>query len=60
MGAATDLQSEGLRRIVVNAIYWTLGLDVPEKAEVAIVGEFKPTNYGFKTYKKGVRPDDHK
>jgi hypothetical protein len=60
MGAATDLQNEGLRRVVVNGLFWTLGLDVPPNADVTIVGDFKPTNYGFKSFKKGVRPGDHK
>ncbi len=27
MGAATDLLSEGVRRMLVNAVYWTLGLE---------------------------------
>ena len=59
MGAATDLQSEGLRRLVVNGVYWGLGLDVPPKADVSYVGEYKPTMYGFKTYVKGRKPADH-
>lgn len=59
MGAATDLQSEGLRRIVVNGAYWALGLDVPEKADVNYVGEFKATMYGFGGFKKGVKPAAH-
>lgn len=60
MGAASDLDNEGLRRLVINAIFWGLGLDVPQKADVETVGEFKPTFYGFKTYIKGVKPDDIK
>jgi glucose/arabinose dehydrogenase/azurin len=59
MGSATDLQSEGLRRLVVNGVYWSLGLDVPAKTDVRIVGEFKPTMYGFNGFKKGVKPADH-
>jgi hypothetical protein len=59
MGAATDFQSEGLRRLVVNAVYWGLGLDVPAKADVDYVGDYKPTMYGFKGYKRGVKPADH-
>jgi hypothetical protein len=58
MGAATDLQSEGLRRLVVNAVFWGLGLEVPAKADVDYVGEFKPSMYGFNGYKKGVKPAD--
>src|SRR4030095_7186843 len=59
MGAATDLQNEGLRRLVVNAVYWGLGLDVPEKADVQYVGEFKPTPYGFGGQRKGVKPEEY-
>ncbi len=59
LGAATDLQSEGLRRIIVNGVYWGLGFRVPKKADVAYVGEFKPTMYGFNSFIKGVRPADH-
>lgn len=60
MGAATDLQSEGTRRLIVNSVFWGLGLEVPAKANVDYIGEFKPTMYGFKGYKKGVKPSDHK
>mgnify|MGYP001408382497 CR=1 FL=1 len=62
MGAATDLESEGLRRLLVNASYWAVGLEsrVPDKANVALVGEFKPTKFGFKAYVKGRKPADYK
>lgn len=59
MGSATDLQSEGLRRLLVNGVYWGLSLPVPQKANVDYVGEFKPTMYGFGSYKKGMKPSDH-
>jgi glucose/arabinose dehydrogenase/azurin/lysophospholipase L1-like esterase len=58
MGAATDFQSVGLRRLVVNAIYWGAGLDVPEKADVSLVGDYKPSMYGFDGFVKGVKPAD--
>lgn len=60
MGSSTDLQSEGLRRLLVNGCYWGMKLKVPAKAKVEIVGEFKPTAYGFGSYVKGVKPADHK
>jgi hypothetical protein len=59
MGSATDLQSEGLRRLVVNGLYWGLGMEVPAKANVEIVGEFKPTMYGFGGFKKDTKPSDY-
>ena len=60
MGSSTDLESEGLRRLLVNACYWGVELKVPEKATADIVGEFKPTPYGFGSYVKGIKPADHK
>jgi hypothetical protein len=59
MGAATDLQNEGLRRMVVNSVFWGMGLDVPEKAEVGMVGEFHALMYGFGEFRKNARPSDH-
>ena len=58
MGSATDLKSEGLRRLVVNGVYWGLGLDVPAKADVTIPADWKPTDYGFNGFKKGMKPAD--
>ncbi|MCI0745563.1 MAG: hypothetical protein L0Y58_09175 [Verrucomicrobia subdivision 3 bacterium] len=60
IGAAVDLQSEDLRRLFVNACYWLTGLEVPAKAAVDYVGEFKPTFFGFGTFRKGVKVSDHK
>ena len=59
MGAATDLENEGLRRLIVNGVYWGLGMNVPAKANVDVVGEFKPTMYGFGGFKKGAKPSDY-
>ena len=60
MAAASDLPNEGLRRLVVNAVFWGLGLDVPAKADVETVGEYKPNFYGFGGFTKGVKPADIK
>jgi len=60
MGAATDLQSEGTRRLIVNSVFWGLGIEVPAKADVNYIGEYKPSMYSFKGYKKGVKVSDLK
>lgn len=61
MGAATDLEAEGTRRMLVNSVYWSLGMEdkISEKTNVEIVGEFKPTPFGFGKYVKGVRVETH-
>src|ERR1051325_1216324 len=58
MGAATDLLNEGLRRLLVNAVYWGVGLDVPAQADVALIGNYQPTMYGFDGFVKGLKPAD--
>lgn len=59
MGSATDLKNEAMRRLVVNGVYWGLNLKVPSKADVTVVDEYNPTMYGFKGYRKGIKPSDH-
>ncbi len=58
MGASQDLASEGLRRLLVNACYWAVGLEdkLPERSNVDIVGQYRPTPFGFGTFTKGVKP----
>jgi type 1 glutamine amidotransferase len=62
MGAATDMASEGMRRLLVNACYWATGLEdkIPEKSVVDVVGTFEPTAFGFGSFKKGLKPADMK
>ena len=63
MGASTDMVSEGVRRMLVNACYWAVGLEAEISADldVDIVGEFKPTMYGFRKGKTaGITPEDLK
>ncbi len=61
MGSSTDFESEGLRRLVVNAVYWGLGLEnrIPEQSDVRIVGEYQPTDFGFGSHASGVLPSVH-
>ena len=49
MGASEDLLNEGLRRMIVNGCYWALGMEgrIPAKSDVALVGEYHPTKFGF-------------
>lgn len=58
MGDAIDLKSEGLRRLVVNAVHWGLGLDVPAMADVRYVDGYEPSFYGFKEYRRGLKVAD--
>lgn len=59
MGSARDLQNEALRRLIVNASYHLLEMEVPDKANVDIVGDYDPSPRGFEEYQEGVTPDKH-
>lgn len=58
MGASVDLLSEDLRRLIVNASYWAVGLEskIPEKNDAQIIGEYNPTMFGFGKYNKSLSP----
>ena len=58
LGSATDFEDEGVRRLVVNGVYWGLGLEVPARADVSYVDEYRPSFYGFEGFRKGLRASD--
>jgi hypothetical protein len=60
MGSASDVTNEAFRRLIVNAAYDLVGLKVPEHADVTMVGQFKPTAFGFDGFKRGTKPADYK
>lgn len=49
LGSSEDFVTEGSRRMVVNAVYWCLGMSVPGAAVVEPVGGYEPTR--FKNHK---------
>ena len=49
IGSSTDLVNDGARRLLVNAAFYMLDLDVPAEANVALIGEYAPTAYSFHT-----------
>ncbi|MDR0704875.1 MAG: ThuA domain-containing protein [Planctomycetaceae bacterium] len=63
MGSSQDLESEGFRRLLVNAVYWLAGLEtiiqeMPEHANVGIVGNYETLPMGFGKHKKGMKPEN--
>lgn len=47
VGVAVDMLVEGTRRMLVNSVYWSLDMPVPEKAQADIVGDYNPTQFKF-------------
>lgn len=63
MGASQDLLYEGTRRMLVNAVYWALGMEsqLSVHADVRLVGDYRPSPFRFRKdeeWKPGVRPAD--
>jgi hypothetical protein len=63
MGASQDFANATLRRLIVNACLWAVGLEekIPQRTDVELVGQFRPTPYRFKNPKEwfpGFKPAD--
>ena len=58
MGSAADMESAGLRRMIINAAYWGMGMEaaITPTRSVEIVGEYKPLETGFNYKQLGVVP----
>lgn len=60
MGAAIDLRDESLRRLIVNGIYWCVGMEsaITPKSSVEPVGAYNPSYFGFTNESTGKRPEE--
>jgi hypothetical protein len=61
IGASQDMESEDLRRLYVNSIFWAVGLEsgIPKKADVRYVGEdWKASPFGGGKFRRGLKPGD--
>lgn len=58
MGSSNDLIDGDLRRLVLNAVYWGLEMDVPTEMDVTAPEGYDPSIFSFGGYKAGLRPVD--
>jgi len=58
MGSGHDLQSAGLRRLIINAAYWCMQMEfaITATRSVEIIGDYEPRESGFNYDKLGVQP----
>ena len=56
MGSGTDLQNPGLRRLIINAVYWGMGMEaaITPTRSVDYVGKYEPLASGFAYKEIGV------
>ncbi len=62
MGSSMGFQSADLRRLVINASFWLLGMSdtITPDLNVELVGAYSPTMFGFDTFRQGMRVEDFK
>jgi len=60
MGSAQDMESEGYRRLLVNACYWAAGLEdkIAAKSNVELVGPYEAHPFRAGGAVKGKKPAD--
>lgn len=58
MGSSKDFQNPGLRRLVINGVYWGLKMEgkIQADSRVEYVGDYQPLSHGFHHEKLGVVP----
>lgn len=58
MGSGTDLRNPGLRRLIINAAYWAMGMEsgITATRSVDVVGTYQPLESGFNYPQLGVVP----
>ncbi len=59
-GASEDMLSEGVRRMIINATLWCMGMEshIEPDADVSFVGPYHPTTFSFQPSVTDARPAD--
>lgn len=60
-GTSEDITNEGYRRLLVNGIFWAIGLEgsITPDLNVAFAGPFKPNTFGGGAYARGIKPEKY-
>ena len=56
-GASEDLLNDGYRRMIINGVYWSLGLEdqIVADSPIDFVGPYKPNTFGY-GFAAGIKP----
>ncbi len=57
-GASEDILNPGYRRMLVNAVYWSVGLEeqIKPDSNISFVGPYKPNTFRGGGHAKGIKP----
>lgn len=57
-GASEDILNVGYRRMIINGVYWSLGLEkhIKGDSKIDLVGPYKPTTFKNRGEVKGLKP----
>ena len=60
-GTPEDILNDGYRRMLVNAAFWSVGMEdaIQPDLDVAFVGPFKPNTFGNQTHAAGIKPEQY-
>ena len=58
-GTSEDITNEGYRRLMVNGMFWAVGLEdkITPDLNIAFVGAGKPNTFGGGAYARGIKPE---
>ncbi|MDG1139826.1 MAG: GDSL-type esterase/lipase family protein [Opitutales bacterium] len=61
-GASMDLVNPGYRRLILNGIYWTVGLEnkIKPDSKIEFVGAYTPSKFENRGEVKGLKPSMYK
>lgn len=58
-GASEDITNDGYRRLIINGIFWAVGLEdkITPDMNTAFLGAYKPNTFSDGAYARGIRPE---
>lgn len=59
-GASEDILNAGFRRLLVNGMFWAVGMEdeITSNGPIGFVGPYNPVTFSFGGYRKGIKPAD--
>ena len=61
-GTSEDFLEEDFRRLIVNGMFWTMGMEdaIRPDLEISFVGPYQPSGFSFDGSMPGIKPSDLK